>query len=504
MKRHILVIILVLLISQGFSKNIQAYLSYSTFNSPKDGPYIETYMSIYAKSVIFNKIAENKYQGSVGITMIFKQGNEVKDFKKYELKSPEVSDTTKLDFSFIDQQRVLLPNGDYNFELQIKDMSDNQPPLTDVIALKIDFPSDKINVSGIQLIESCKKTENPTILSKSGYDIVPYIHNFYPKSVNKLTFYSEIYGADKILGPESKYLLSCYIQSNETGKPLSELIKNRKETAKEVSIAFNEFDISKLPSGNYDLVVEVRNQKNEVIASNMVFFQRSNPEVKLELQDIAAMNIQGSFVEQITNKDTLKEDIKCLAPISTETERLFADNQLKTANLLTMQQYFLNFWQRREELNPGRAWLAYLDQVKAVDVAYKTPIKKGYETDRGRIYLKYGPPNTITDQPFDASSFGAVINDNSQYKYGDSGVVPYQIWHYYQLKNNERDKKFVFANPHLATNDYALVHSNASGEINNPNWQAELVRQIGLQDKDEVAPNNRYSERSGNFFNNPR
>ncbi|MHC1707230.1 MAG: GWxTD domain-containing protein [Bacteroidales bacterium] len=497
MKKLNLLVILCLLFSQGFSGNIQAYLSYCTFISPKDGPYIETYLSVYAKSITFRKISDSSFQGSVGITMIFKQNHEVKNFKKYELKSPVVKDTNALDFSFIDQQRILLPNGEYDFELQIADIHDNSTPLNDIVAVRIDFPENKVNVSGIQLIESYKASDKPSVLNKSGYDIVPFIHNFYPKTVNKMTFYAEIYGADKILGPDYKYLLSCYIQSNETAKPLNDLVKNRKESAKEVTIAFNEFDISKLPSGNYNLVIEVRNQKNEVMASNVVFFQRSNPDVKLDIKDIA-MNIQGSFVEKMTLKDTLSENIRCLSPISSETERFFVENQIKNADLLSMQQYFLNFWLRRDEMNPERAWLAYREQVLAVNASFKTPIKKGWETDRGRIYLKYGPPNTITDQPFDASSFGTESGA------GDPGVVPYQIWHYYQLKNNERDKKFVFANPHLATNDYALVHSNAIGEVNNPNWQAELVRQIGLKDRDEVAPNKRFGEKSGNFFNNPR
>lgn len=502
MKRIILLMGMSFLFLQLPAKDIQAYLSYCTFLSPQDGPYLETYLSVYAKSIVFNKTQNGKFQGVVSITMIFKQDNVVKDFKKYELKSPEVADTSSLDFSFIDQQRMLLPEGDYELEFQLQDINAKQPPLKDTETIRINYPADAINVSGIQLIDNYKVSEAPSILTKSGYDFVPYIHNYYPKSVNKIIFYAEIYGADKVLGSDSKYLLSFYIQSNETGKALTELVKNRKETAKEVSIAFNEFDISKLPSGNYDLVIEVKNQKNEVIATNMLYFQRSNPELQLDMKDIAAMNIQGSFAEKINNIDTLAENIRCLAPISSETERIFAENQLRTVSLLTMQQYFLNFWQRREELNPERAWLAYKEQVDAVNAAYKTPIKKGYETDRGRIYLKFGPPNTITDQPFDASTMGTVIGDNR--RNDDWGVIPYQIWHYYQLKNKERDKKFVFANPHLATNDYALVHSNVNGEVNNPNWQAELVRVIGIQDKDEISPRDRFGNKSGDLFNNPR
>ncbi|MCX6271737.1 MAG: GWxTD domain-containing protein [Bacteroidetes bacterium] len=502
MKRIIFSIALLTGFFYANAGNVQAFLSYCTFSSPQDGPYIETYLSVYAKSIAFVKNADGKFQGSVVVTMIFKSGNEIKDVKKTELKSPAVADTNNLDFSFLDQQRILLPNGNYEFEFQIRDVNRNNPPLKETTSLTINYPTDRINVSGIQLVDSYKKVTEAGILTKSGYDFVPYISNFYPKTVNKITFYSEVYGTEKIMGKESKYLSSCYIQASETGQALTDFIKNKKETAKSVNIIFNEFDISKLPSGNYNLVVEVRDQQNQVISFNSVFFQRSNPDVQLEMKDIASLDIRGSFVEKLTKKDSLAEYIRSLAPISSESELYFAERQLAVADLHTMQQYFLNFWARRNANNPGKAWRDYDEQVKIVDQAYRTPIKKGYESDRGRIYLKYGAPNTIADQPFEASNSGMAIGDDQ--RDGDYGLVPYQIWHYYQLKDNQRDKKFVFANPNIATNDYLLIHSNANGEINNPNWQANLYRTIRTDDKDDIAPKGRYGNKSGDLYNNPR
>ncbi|HRY34076.1 MAG TPA: GWxTD domain-containing protein [Bacteroidales bacterium] len=502
MKKLIFLLLLLPVCSFSSAQNIQAALSYCSFYSVDDGPFLETYLSVYAGSIVFQAVEPGAYQGLVGVTMIFRNEENIVNFKKYELKSPVISDTLQRDFSFIDQQRFTLPNGDYEFEIQIRDLHTAADPIRDVESLKIDFPQGQVSISGIELLESFKKSEEINVLSKSGYDLVPYLQNFYPREVNKLAFYSEIYGSDQVLGSGQAYLLSWHIRSNETGKTLSEFARNKKETARPVNVILHEFDISKLPSGNYDLVVEARNQQNQVFASNSLFFQRSNPEVKLDMKDVAALDIRGSFVEQITNTDSLSEYIRSLAPVSTEMEIVFAQNQLRTADLLTMQQYFLNFWIKRDEFFPERAWLKYKEQVNIVNHSYKTPIKKGYETDRGRIYLKYGAPNTITDQPFESSSSGLTIVDGR--RDGDMGTVPYQIWHYYQLTNDQRDKKFVFANPSLATNDYALIHSNVRGEINNPNWQSDLIRQIGLWDKDEISPRGRFGNKSGELFNNPR
>ena len=243
----------------------------------------------------------------------------------------------------------------------------------------IDYPQDKISVSGIELIESYTKTSNPNILTKCGYDFIPYITNFYPEDINKLTFYSEVYNTEKVFGENQKFIISYFIQSFETSKKLPDYLKIKRENTKLVNIIFNEFDISRLPSGNYQLVIEVRDKENNIVAFNKLFFQRSNPNIQFDVSDITALSVENSFASKITSKDTLKEYIRSLSPISSQIERTFAFKQLMSSDLQTMQQYFLNFWLSRDNTNPEQAWLNYLVEVNKVNAAYKTPIKKGYD-----------------------------------------------------------------------------------------------------------------------------
>ena len=52
------------------------------------------------------------------------------------------------------------------------------------------------NTKGLKLkIDAIAKEES--ILNKSGYTLTPFISNFYPKSVNKLTYYFESYNTKK-------------------------------------------------------------------------------------------------------------------------------------------------------------------------------------------------------------------------------------------------------------------------------------------------------------------
>ena len=106
---------------QAEQRNLQALFSYKTFYSPDKGPYIETYLSVNAQSVQYKKNAHNKFQGSIEIQITFSNETGVKYANKYNLLRPEVDDTSNIQFNFLDQQRVQLPNGKYDIGLSITD-----------------------------------------------------------------------------------------------------------------------------------------------------------------------------------------------------------------------------------------------------------------------------------------------------------------------------------------------------------------------------------------------
>lgn len=486
-------------------KYVQAQLFYAKFYSPVDGPFLETYLSVVGNTVNYQPLPEGGFQGKIEVSMIFTKDSAVVNFDKYELLSPVVKDTSQIDFNFLDQQRFSLPNGVYDFQITINDPGSDMPPYATTQTIEISFPPDEVTVSGIQLVESYEATSTENILSKSGYDLVPYVYNFLPDKVTTLTFYSEIYNASKQFGESEPFLINYFLEAYETGKKLNKFARFKRESAKTVNILFANFDITQLASGNYNLVVEVRNRENEVIAENRLFFQRSNPAVAIDFADYAAASTQNSFVSHITSKDTLLQYVDYLIPVATDVELKFITYQIQKgdADLQMIQSFFYNFWLDRNEGDPEYAWRKYLSAVELVNDQFGAPGTKGqrgHRTDMGRIFLKYGPPNTISDQPFAASTSGMTINDGGEQGY-DAGSVPYQIWHYYTI-DNQRNRKFVFANIHIALNNYKLIHSNMPGEISNENWQAELHNRF--QQGGTNPDGDKYGGKSGDLYNNPR
>jgi len=455
-------LIIILTIYSAFTTltagNIWAFLSYATFDSP-EGPYIETYLSVDAKSVLFLEQENGKFMGTVNIVMTFKQNDEIKAFKKYELKSPEVTDTINRDFEFIDQQRFLLPNGKYDFEIVLIDQNEPVDAKPYAQTVTINYPAEKPAVSGIELVKKYTRSDNPSEINKSGFDLVPYVYSFYPVREGKLIFYCEIYNMDKAVGEGQKYLVSYFVETLENGQTVKGLGKNKKETAKNINVLLAELNINNLPTGNYNLIVEARDQQNQVVGARKFFFQRSNPYAKMTLDDLTMFDATSSFVDKFTNIDTLREYVNSTYPISSALEKSFLKGNRKTADMEILQQYFLGFWQRRNPNDPEKLWKEYKYQVEVAEHNFGTPVKRGYQTDRGRVFLQYGPPNVRSE------------------RYNEPSNYPYEIWQYYSLVN-QTNRKFVFYSPDMVTSDFFLLHSDAIGELNNPRWQIDLRSRV--------------------------
>lgn len=494
MKRfYILPIVMLLLSMTGFaqSKAVQSFLSYTTYLVPGQKPFIENALAFDCSTVVYKQFEPGKFKATVEIQTIFKQGDKVCNYSKIALDSPVVTDTTKISGSFIDQQRFSLDNGEYTLEISVMDL--NNPariPYKAEQTVVINLPEDHPVVSDILLVDSYKKATAPSEFTKNGYDLIPRVYAYYLKNNNKLTFYAEAYNSDKYFKDGGQYMLNYYIQSYESSKKMKDFNFVKRIDVAQANVLLNTIDISALPSGNYYLVIEMRDRTNQLMASNSAFFQRYNPGVEVDVADLSAISLENSFASEITNIDTLREYIRCLNPRCSETERDYSNNLVLTDDLKTMQQFFLNFWTSRAPLNPKAAWDEYYAQVKRVNASFSTRTKKGYMSDRGYVYLKYGTPDKINEEPY------------------EPGAFPYEIWHYYEVAN-QRNKHFVFMSRDMVTNDYALIHSDVVGEVSNYRWQLEIYSRFYGPDYtgdiiDQTTVPDAWGTHAGELYNNPR
>jgi GWxTD domain-containing protein len=445
----------ILAFTQSEAKQLQALFSRATFFNPVEGPYIETYLKIFGPSADYVKTSRGTFQASLEVTILFKKDDNIVDFRKYNLLSAEVEDTAKNLPSFIDQQRIPLPYGVYQLELYLKDNNTKDDPIEHAQVVALEYNKTDPKYSDIQFVESFKKSEKENILTKSGFDLVPFVGDFFPESMDRLNFYTEFYNLDKKIGENEDFLFKYYLESFETSFSLGDFSKFQRQKASTVNPILAAIPISELPSGNYNLVVEARDRNNELIMMNKIFFQRSNPGIQLNLTDIQGVDITSTFAEKITSPDSLKFYLSCLTPVASVTEIQFAKNIMDANQVEQMQKFLYNFWKNRNEINPEAEWTRYKEVVFMIEDAYKTKIKHGFETDMGRTWLKYGAPNQVEENKHEPNAY------------------PYVIWQYYHI-NNQSNRRFIFYNPHLVGTEYILLHSDARGELYNPYWQYDL------------------------------
>jgi len=473
---------------------ITAYISKCVFNTPDNKPYMETYISVLGNSVSFKKNASGKYQGMVEIGILFSQNGVIKASRKYNLMSPEQQDTLNRP-PFIDQQRFQLDTGTYDFETMIADKNIQGKTFYMKEKVKVDFAAGKVNISDVEMLVSFAKAEKAGPITKNGFDLIPYTSDFYPQNVSDISFYAEVYNTKAVLGGNEKFLISYYIESYEKKAQLAQYSAFKKETTAPVSVLLSKFSIPELPSGNYNLVIDVKNKSNELVAQKKVFFQRRNnpPKAVVNVQDLSSIPIENTFAAKTSGKDTIAEYIRSLRPIASEAEKNFMNNQLKLSDETLMKQFFYNFWQSRYPSTAEDAWNKYNATVKGVNAKFGVFNYKGYETDRGRVYLQYGPPDKREEFPSEPNAY------------------PYEIWVYYTLDDKsalnpmQRNKQFVFYNRGLATNDYQLLHSTALGETNDSRWEMKLhARTVQSHDFEQKAAPDHFGGNSHDLFTNPR
>jgi GWxTD domain-containing protein len=192
------------------------------------------------------------------------------------------------------------------------------------------------------------------------------------------------------------------------------------------------------------------------------------------------------LIESETNRDTIVDYFRCIRPLGDYQHQNFIDNNWKISETDILKNFIISFWLDHATTNPKEEWLAYRNLVHQVNKEFGNSAQKGYDTDRGMVYLRYGPPNQT------------VIRENEPSSY------PYIIWQYY-THPKQSNAMYVFYDPSLTYRDYVLLHCNVRGEKNNPRWKVILQsRNTPNNDTDQEQTGGSWGGRIDDYYENPR
>ncbi len=425
-------------------------VTHHTFKG-KEKNYVEVNLFVVGSTVNFKRVKDSLQQANVEVLILIKKDTSIVQFEKYNLMSP----LSKAALNFVDMKRFALDNGSYHLEVTVTDLNDKTQQSTRKAKIEMVYGLDQLYLSDIQLLGACEADDSENVFVKNGFRMETLPFSFYNRKMDKMRFYLEIYNSDPFIGDQ--FLVRYIVKRIDgNGEKKDVLLGNKKRLPKEVNTFLIQKSIAKLPSGNYELVVEICTKKNEILISKKVNFQRSNPTVVDDA--IANLGKQDAFVDHLSAEE-LNYALRAIAPIIEDdgVERL---NFVIASNDVKIQKTNLyGFWVTQNNTLPAEAYQQYMQVAKAVDKKFKSSYGHGFESDRGFIFMKYGKPDdviTVEDEP---------------------SAPPYEIWSYNDFpKTKQTNVKFIFYNPSLATGNFRTLHSTARGELNNPQWEVELYR----------------------------
>ncbi|MBW7867659.1 MAG: GWxTD domain-containing protein [Brumimicrobium sp.] len=451
LKQGFLLIIAFATVLSGFSQSqhLKVYLKENQLYAPEQGSYIEIQMTFDGRSLEYVQSGDS-LKGQLEITQIFEQDGKIIMADKYQLNSPTVVDSIFM--NFYDIQKYILQPGKYNYELIVNDVNSKKEALGVQKEIVIrDFS--EVNFSSVIPAEIIRvnTSEKQNLFTKAGYDVIPIVNNYYPTELENLLYYVEIYNTQKL--KQDSVILEQKIVGRDNKLDWNKYTRIFKFAPLPLRPIAKIVDIRELPTGAYTLELNLLDKENKVLATTSYNFDRNNSD---EINELAYQNIilDPAFAESVP-MDSVNYYVASLIPISRQAEVKNILSVLKSKDREKSFKYLQAFWKQIAPTNAFESWIKYKSQVQLVQRLYATNYQVGFETDRGRVYLQYGSPNSIIENPSSPSEY------------------PYEIWQYDKI-NQYSNKRFVFYCPNNLNNEYRLLHSDMIGEVQNYRWKYAL------------------------------
>lgn len=444
--RTILILGLQSIFLSVFADNLDVFTTVKRYYDVKqEKQYIELAYLIPGNVVAYKSKNNVDYQAQVLVALeLFDYQKETVFKHVYIVKSPLYKDNTSTLVNLTDVINIPFTKDSLNLSMQFLDLNDSTNYFTDNIEIN-KLIENTAFLSDMSLLSDVKDVTENSVFVKNQKELTPKFINYYPTEVNTLQFYAEAYHSSA-----ASYFVRYYI-TNENNKVIEKYANFKKLSGSENDAILSGFDITTLPSGNYYIYAELRNDKNEVIDRKRMFFQRYN---KLK-EDLDVVENKGLGV--IENNFAKKYDLRnithhlnALKPISDKFEEAAINGAIDSKDLSLMQNYFYSFWSKRDSKNPQDRWMEYATLVKFADDEFGNTMIEGNETSRGIIYLKYGKPTERLER--NTRDFGRI-----------------EVWTY-EFLEGQGNVKFMFVENPLAQNEFPLVHSTLKNQMFDKEW----------------------------------
>ncbi len=332
--------------------------------------------------------------------------------------------------TIVDYFHIYLKPGTYRIRLHLE--TDQGQTGTVERAFTVEPQTSSFALSDLELaLRFLSDSTNP--FYKHGVAVIPNpSHTYRPSQQETLRVYYEVYG----MAPDTQAIVLNHLIQDTTGQILLRLPPRPVAKAGRQSMPWaTELPLSGLDPGVYELVVQAVDLTTGQQALKTVRFVYA-PEQGLVVQLPEEWIPYLEFIDYFASKDQM--------------------DLLKTLSGEGKKYFLYTFWKRYDPNpeTPENEFLPqFIERVKYADEHFSIGKKLGRYTDRGRIYIRYGPPDQI------------------EHKSQEWGRKDLEKWIYYQRGQME----FIFMDFELS-GDYQLIYSSIPEEPSRQDWR-QLVKE---------------------------
>jgi GWxTD domain-containing protein len=419
--RTIFVIVILNSIVFGQKENENEQDAYSSqiftealaFKSDSSGKgRLDVYVQVPYYKINFIK-EDKQYVGRIetSVSALTEEKQEVWQVSRTgEIRLDDFTQTASHRLSSIKRFTADLKPGKYEVVIQVKDNESKSIAAINKSVKIRDFGTDTLALSDLMLAHRVD-------INGTQRNIVPNLTGTITKDLGSFYLFFEVY--NKI--PADSIQLSCTF-INKKKEPSAQRARTELLSGSRTQITWK-IDTPSLPADLYVIFVKAAAfQKTGlpgiVYASSSRTCLVRIKDFPLTVTDIEKAAQQLQYFARGSEIDFIRE-----APTEEERERRFFE-----------------FWAKRDP-DPGTPQNELMEEYYS-RVAYAnsnfSQYNEGWRTDRGMIFIRFGPPQSIDRQPF---------NTNSK---------PYEIWYYYN-----HNRKFLFIDE-TGFGDYRLQYLGSS------------------------------------------
>lgn len=433
--------------------NLQLNVDLTRFFGDESNVLLETYYSFRTDELTYIS-KDGMFSGGINIFVEIKQGENVLEKDHWNVPSTATdSAIATIGKTLVGVRKYFLKPGEYDFRIIAIDINNKDRVDSLLFPINISlFPTDREAISDIEICSSIKqipKDEN-NIFYKNTLEVIPNASLLFGPGLPILYYYIEGYNLLRKDASE-EYLLKTSVL-DAAGKEIITHEKNKKRVNNS-SVEIGTINTTSLKGGTYTLKISINDTVRRTAAVSMKRFFIYKPGQIDSLHTLSSGGMVSSEYALMTDND-IRDEYESLSYIITDGEKKQFE---KLSELDAKRKFLYDFWKRRdtEPLTPINEFKEeFMRRVAYAKQTYSSAFRKGLKTDRGRVYIVYGPPDDIERYP---SSYDSE---------------PYEIWNYNSLQNGV---VFVFID-RTGQGDYRLAHSNHRNELQDENWYNQIKK----------------------------